>query len=158
MLPRSRQSTDAVLLVHVFPIGEFCGCGPYEYSLHLLMNWCIAELFFLAWIRSVVRTYITWYSDSIFLRPVYTIQPVVKPVEQPAACEWSNVGLHESNCWIHTTSWTTGWMFVYTIQPVVQLVVKPVWQRVEQPVVSCIQTFNRLFNKFDNRLYRVSGV
>jgi len=42
-------------------------------------------------------------------------------------------------------------MFVYTIQPVVKLV----WQ----PVVSCIQTFNRfsnLFdNRFDNRLYHV---
>jgi len=38
MFPRSRQSTDALLLVHVFPIGEFCGCGPYEYSLHLLMK------------------------------------------------------------------------------------------------------------------------
>jgi len=36
-------------------------------------------------------------------------------------------------------------------------VVKPVWQ----PVVSCIQTFNRLsvrfHNQFDNRLYRVDG-
>jgi len=41
------------------------------------------------------------------------------------------------------------WMFVYTIQPVV----KPVWQ----PVVSCIQTFNRLLNRFDKRLYRVNG-
>jgi len=38
-------------------------------------------------------------------------------------------------------------MFVYTIQPVV----KPVWQ----PVVSCIQTFSRLSNPFDKRLYRV---
>ena len=40
-------------------------------------------------------------------------------------------------------------MFVYTIQPVVKL------------VVSCIQTFNRLSNQFDNwidnRLYRVNG-
>jgi len=65
---------------------------------------------------------------------------------------------------------TTGWMFVYTTQPVVKPVVKrvwqpvwqpcstnscsfnrlsnrvvpPVWQRVWQPVVSCIQTFTRL--------------
>jgi len=40
---------------------------------------------------------------------------------------------------------TTGWMLVYTIQP----------------VVSCIQTFNllsnRFDNRFDNRLYRVKG-
>jgi len=26
-----------------------------------------------------------------------------------------------------------------------------------QPVVSCVQTFNRLSNRFDNRLYRVNG-
>jgi len=36
----------------------------------------------------------------------------------------------------------------------IQLVVKPVVKAVWQPVVSCIQTFNR----FDNRLYRVNGV
>jgi len=41
------------------------------------------------------------------------------------------------------------WMFVYTIQPAV----KPVWQ----PVVSCIQTFNLLSNRFDNRLHHVNG-
>jgi len=56
------------------------------------------------------------------------------------------------------TGLTTGWMFVYTIQPVVQPVVKAVWQ----PVVSCIQTVNRLSNRFDNRLdhrlHRVNGV
>jgi len=34
---------------------------------------------------------------------------------------------------------------VYTIQPVVQ------------PGVSCIQTFNWLSNRFDNRLYRING-
>ena len=34
---------------------------------------------------------------------------------------------------------------VYTIQ--IQPVVKPV----EQPAASCKQTFNRLFNRFDNR-------
>jgi len=47
------------------------------------------------------------------------------------------------------TGLTTGRMFVYTIQPVVT----PIWQ----PVVSCIQTFNRLLNQFDNRLYCVNG-
>ena len=63
---------------------------------------------------------------------------------------------------------------VYTIQPVVKPVVKPVWQpgkclytrysrcdAVWQQVVSCIQTFIRLSNPFDNwfdnRLYRVNG-
>ena len=46
----------------------------------------------------------------------------------------------------------------HTIQPVV----KPVEQPAEQPAASCKQTFNRLsewlFNRFDNRLYRVNGV
>jgi len=51
------------------------------------------------------------------------------------------------------TGLTTSWMFVYMIQPVVQLVVKSVWQ----PFVSCIQTFSRLSNQFDSRLYRVNG-
>jgi len=53
--------------------------------------------------------------------------------------------LHDTICC--QTGLTTGYMFVYTIQPVV----KPVWQ----PVVSCIQTFYRLSNPFDNWLYRV---
>ena len=51
---------------------------------------------------------------------------------------------------------------VYTIQPVVKPVVKPVWQpgkclytrynRLSNPLSS------RLYNRFDNRLYRVNGV
>jgi len=49
-------------------------------------------------------------------------------------------------------------MFVYTMQPVVQLIVKSV----EQPAASCKQTFirlsNRLNNRFDDRLYRVNEV
>jgi len=43
---------------------------------------------------------------------------------------------------------------VYTIQPVVQ----PVKQPVGQPAASCkhpADCQNRLFNRFDNRLYRV---
>ena len=32
-----------------------------------------------------------------------------------------------------------------------------VWQPVWQPVVLCIQTFNQLSKRFDNRLYRVNG-
>jgi len=47
---------------------------------------------------------------------------------------------------------------VYTIQPVV----KPVEQLVAQPVeclfTRCSRLFNRLLNRFDNRLYRVNGV
>ena len=46
------------------------------------------------------------------LSPVYTIQPVVKPVAKPVV-----------NC---QTGLTTDWMFVYTIQPVVKPVVQPV--------------------------------
>ena len=81
------------------------------------------------------------------------IQPVVKP----------------------TTGLTTGWMFVYTMQPVVQPVVQLIsrlYNRFDnrldvcihdttccptQPVVSCIQTFNRLPNRFVSckRGYRV---
>jgi len=43
--------------------------------------------------------------------------------------------LHDTTCC--QTALTTGWMFVYTIQPVVKRAVKPV--PVWQPVVSCIQ-------------------
>ena len=43
------------------------------------------------------------------LDPVYMIQPVVTPVEQP-------VGIR----------WITGKMFIYMMQPVVQPVVQPV--------------------------------
>jgi len=38
----------------------------------------------------------------------------------------------------HQTGLTTGWMFVYTIQPVVKQVWQPIWQPVWQPIVSCI--------------------
>jgi len=37
---------------------------------------------------------------------------------------------------------TTGWVFVYTMQPVVQ---------------PALQLNSRLYNRFDNRLYRVNG-
>ena len=41
---------------------------------------------------------------------------------------------HSTGCQTRlTTGLTTGWMFVYTIQPVVKLVVQPL----RQPVVSC---------------------
>jgi len=47
----------------------------------------------------------------------------------------------------------------YTIQLVVQPVLKPAEQPVEQPATKCKETLNRLsnrlFNLFDNRLYRV---
>jgi len=43
---------------------------------------------------------------------------------------------------------------VYTIQPVV----KPVEQRVGQPVECLFTRCSQLFNRFDNRLYRADGV
>jgi len=70
--------------------------------------------------------------------------------------------------------WLTYLSPVYTIQPVVQPVVKLVWQLgkclytrynrlskpvvkpVWQPVVLCIQTFNRLSNPFDNRFDKMA--
>jgi len=106
------------------------------------------------------------------LYPVYTIQPVVKMVVQPvgqpvASCKrtsnrvgkpvvqssWQPVGClftrysrlsnrlynWTAGC---TTGFTTGWMFVYTTQPVVQRVVKPVWQQ----VVSCQRSFSDIVN------------
>ena len=51
---------------------------------------------------------------------------------------------------------------VYTIQPIVKPVVKPVWQPVWQPAVSVYRVYiwlsKRLYNRFDNRLYRVNEV
>jgi len=104
---------------------------------------------------------------------------VVKPVVQPGLTTSLTTALNEqplfvqqvvkagcttglTTCCIHDTAvcqtgcqtgLTTGWMFVYTTQPFVN----PVRQRVWQPVVSCIQTFTRLSNRFDNRLYYVNG-
>jgi len=62
--------------------------------------------------------------------PVYTMQPVVKPVVQPFDNWLYRVNKHPAGC---QTGLTTGWMFVYTIQPVV----KSVWQQ----VVSCKRGF-----------------
>jgi len=88
---------------------------------------------------------------SLHSDPVYTIQPIVKPVEQQVVClhdvnGWM-LGCMNQTSWIHTTGWTTawtGWMFVYMIQPVVQ------------PVVKSLS--NRFDNQLDNRLHRVNGV
>jgi len=112
------------------------------------------------------------------------VQPVVKPrcttslIVKPhctTGCIHDTAGFQTGL----TTHLTTSWMVVYTIQPVVNLVwqpavscVQPVVKSVVQcgltikPVVqrglttgwtnSCVQTFNRLWNPFDNRLYRVN--
>ena len=82
----------------------------------------------------------------IHLSPVYMIQPVVKPVVkpvwQPGKCLYTRYNRLSNPLSIGcqtrlTTVLTTGWMFVYTIQPVVKPVVQPVWQ----PVVSCKRGF-----------------
>ena len=52
------------------------------------------------------------------------------------------MGCVNQTCWIHTTGWTAGWMFLYTMQPIVQPAGQP---------VSCRETSNRL----NNRLYGV---
>jgi len=59
---------------------------------------------------------------------VSTIQPVVQP--------------RLSNCTNERSHWRL-WNPVYTMQPIVQSVIQPLWQ----PAVSCIQTFNRLNNR-----------
>jgi len=73
------------------------------------------------------------------------MQPVVQPVIQ--------TGL--------ITAGTTGCIVYTNIQPVEQPVVQPergLTTVVEQRAASCKQIFNRLSNRFTNRLYRVNGV
>jgi len=75
---------------------------------------------------------------------------VVKPVVKPGCRTGLTTVLNEQS--VRSTRWST----------VVKPVVKPVWQPVWQPV-GCLFTrysrlSNRLYNRFDNRLYRVNGV
>ena len=49
-------------------------------------------------------------------------------------------------------------MFVYTIQLVVKQVWQPVWQAVGCLFTQYSRLSIRLYNRFDNRLYRVNGV
>jgi len=69
------------------------------------------------------------------------------------------------DCTIQPVVQPTGCIVYTNIQPGEQLVVQLVGgltTAVEQPVdcliTRCSQLFNRLFNWFDNRLYRVNGV
>jgi len=102
------------------------------------------------------------------LYPVYTIQPVVNSVWQPAvSCKQTSNRLSNGfdNCVERTATVHSHCTFnrlsnrvvqpaVYTIQSFVKPVVKWVWQPVE-----CLYTrYNRLSNWFDNRLYHVNGV
>ena len=83
------------------------------------------------------------------VQPLF-VQPVDKPgLTNPVSLCWTN-----SHCSFSRLSnrlsngLATGWMFVYTIQPIV----KPVCQSDWQPLVSCIQTFNRLSNRLTTGL------
>jgi len=74
------------------------------------------------------------HSYDALLSPVYTVQPVVKPVVkavwQPGKCLYTRYNRL-------TTGLTTGCIVYTNIQPVVKPVVQPVWQ----PVVSCKRGF-----------------
>ena len=86
------------------------------------------------------------------LTTVLNEQLFVQPLVKPGCTTGLTTGCKHDTAVCQTgcqTGLTTGWMFVYTIQPVVN----QLWQ----PIVSCIQTFTRLSNRFDNRLYRVNG-
>jgi len=98
------------------------------------------------------------------LNPVYTIQPVVKPgcttglttgcIHDTASCQ--------SGCTVYTNIqlvvkrvMTTGWMFVYTIQPVVEPVWQPVWNNGLHPVNGAWQwrasEMSCMFNEYKGR-------
>jgi len=70
------------------------------------------------------------FVKQIPLKSVYMIQPVWQPV----GCLFARCSRLSHRLYNWTagcqTGLTTGWMFVYTMQPVVQPVVKPVWQPV----------------------------
>jgi len=85
---------------------------------------------------------------SAALNHVYTIQPVVNRL-------WNRLNKRFYN-WLDNRLYraykhSTGC-------PMSCWTACAVWQLVEQPAASCKQTFNRLNNRIDNRLYRVNGV
>jgi len=105
---------------------------------------------------------------------VYTIQPVVKLVCQTGCTTRFDNRLNEQWLFVqhgyHTGCQTELYnrfdnrveRTVCSFNTVVKPVVKSVWQPVWQPV-GCLFTrysplSNRLFNRFDNRLYHVNGV
>ena len=96
---------------------------------------------------------------GLLLNPIYTIQTVVQPVWQPAvSCNKHSTGC-QTGLYIRFDKHglTTGWMFVYMIQPVVKPVVKRVWQPCWTNSCSFSELSNQFDNRFDNRLYRVNG-
>ena len=100
---------------------------------------------------------------------VYTIQPVIKPVWQPC---WTN-SHYSFNCQTRFDNHVE--RTVLFVQPVVKLgctsynrfdnrveqqplFLQPVVKRVWQPVECMYIRYNRLSNRFDNRLYRLNGI
>jgi len=104
------------------------------------------------------------------VKPVYTIQPVVKPVWQPGKClhtQYNRLSNPFDNRLYRVYKHPTGCQTLF-VKPVVQpglttgwtnscsfnMVVKPVWQS-----IGCLFTrYSRLSNRIDNRFYRVNGV
>jgi len=94
--------------------------------------------------------------DTTIVKPVWQtavscIQPVVKPVVQPGlttSCLFNTVVKPCLSNRLYNPVWQLVERTVCSFNTVVKPVVKPVWQ----PAVSCIRTFNRLSNGFDNRL------
>ena len=103
------------------------------------------------WIQPVVKPVVqlVWQpavsckqtSNRLSNRFSNTIQTVVQPVVKPGCTTGLATGCIHDTAVCQTGCQTvliTGWMFVYTIQPVVN----PFWQPVWQEVVSCKRGFN----------------
>jgi len=75
----------------------------------------------------LVECLYTWYNRLLNRFDIWLDNRLYRVYKHPTGCQ--------TGC---QTGLTTGWMFVYTMQPVVELVWQPVWQ---QPVVSCKRGF-----------------
>jgi len=135
-----------------------CWCSPRLSVVWLLVQWCLNKGRYVQ-ISSNKRVFVSEFT----LSPVYTIQPVVKPVVkliwQPVNVRIHDTTGSQTGCIVYTAGCQTGWTNSgCSFNTVVKPVVKPFWQ----PAVSCIRTFNRLSNRlynwFDNWLYRANGV
>jgi len=98
--------------------------------------------------------------QPVWQTAVSCIQPVFKPVVHPGlttgwtnSCSFNTVV--KPGC---TTGLTTGSIVYTDIQPVVKRVWQPVWQPVGCLFTRYSRLSNRLYNCFDNLLYRVNGV
>jgi len=124
--------------------------GIYSHSKHQVITQSTlhhihtvsSHAYYWYWYMVPQTTHITVLDADLLSSPVYTIQPVVKHCQIGCTTRFDN-RLNEQLFVQHgcqtrlTTGLTTGWMFVYTIQPAVNPVVQLVWQ----PVVSCKRGF-----------------